>query len=203
MAAQVLMNGTREISDYDYIIRLIQYLDTRHNLHFFISSRDFDVLYRWWEKRIPLPLVERSLSEVVGRFVQRGRAVRGFSSFGYEVRKQYRSFLTMRTGTAGREEAKEEFADVEIFLNALPPELSLLRTDFERVYAAIKAGQPAAAEPLQEKLLQMFGDDPELKAKKELFLSQLAAKLRTPEIERKYILNYLFNKFRIPFQFQS
>jgi len=34
---------------------------TAVRIRFFISTRDFDVLYHWWEKRIPIEIVEQSL----------------------------------------------------------------------------------------------------------------------------------------------
>jgi len=60
-----------DLSDYDYIIRVIQFLDERYGIRFFISTRDFDVLYHWWEKRIPIEIVEQSLAAVVDRFRKR------------------------------------------------------------------------------------------------------------------------------------
>ena len=53
--------------DYDYIIKVIQYLDRQFAIRFFISSKDFDVLYRWWEKRIPFAVVSEALRRVVER----------------------------------------------------------------------------------------------------------------------------------------
>ncbi len=53
--------------DFDYIIRIIQFLDLHHGIRFFISSKDFDILYRWWEKRIPAAVIRESLDRVVER----------------------------------------------------------------------------------------------------------------------------------------
>lgn len=191
--------GAREGSggDHDYIVRIIQYLDERHHIRFFITSKDFDVLYRWWEKGIPPAVIREALDRVVERGRRRQRPPARFSAFAYEVRKGYQSFLSLGAGAA-RPEPQDPFAAAERFLAHLPPELEFVATELASLFAARRRGEAGDAAALEEKLLGRFRDDGELNAKAAWFLKNLAPALRRPEIERRYRLNYLWGKFGIP-----
>ncbi len=184
-------------SDYDYIIRLIQYLDVRHNIRFFITSKDFDVLYRWWEKDIPESLLRESLDRVVERGRRRQSLPERFSAFSYEVRKNHQSFLQLGSGSR-RQEAADPHAEFAEFLAKLPVELEFARDDFAALFAKRRQGEMPDSGPLEDRLLARFRDDDELNAKAAWFLKNLATALRRPEIERRYRLNYLWGKFGIP-----
>ena len=201
--------------DYDYIIRVIQYLDRQFAIRFFISSKDFDVLYRWWEKRIPFAVVSESLRRVVERRLLKKKPVISFSVFSHEVRLNYQSFLSLNVGRE-RSEPQDEHSEIKMFLSKLPAALDFLKNDFARLSAecmqndAALRGQTdqfrqdrrkigtADAGPVYEKLLLHCQNDIELNAKCEWFLKNLAPDLRRPEIEKKYRLNYLLHKFAIP-----
>lgn len=183
--------------DFDYIIRIIQYLDQRYGIHFFISSKDFDLLYRWWEKRIPAALIRESLDRVVERSRSGNKPLAHFSAFRNEVRKNYQSFLDLNIGR-GRPEPADEHEEIRKFLAAFPPALEFMRRDFETLFSRLLLGEATDAKPLQEKLLTQFLDDNELNAKCAWFLQNLSPHMRRPEIERKYRLNYLLGKFAVP-----
>jgi hypothetical protein len=183
--------------DYDYIIRAIQYLDMRHHIRFFITSKDFDVLYRWWEKNIPEALLHESLDRVVERCRRRQRPPGGFSAFSYEVRKNFLSFLQLGVG-GRRQENADPHADLAQFLTHLPPGLEFARDDIALLFEKRRLGEAADPGLLEEKLLDRFRDDDELNAKAAWFLNNLAPALRRPDIERRYRLNYLWGKFGIP-----
>lgn len=186
-------------SDYDYIVRIVQYLDERHAVRFFISTRDFDVLYRWWEKRIPLEIIERSIAAVAERFRKRAKPLRQMESFSYEVRKNYRDFLTLETSRARRLDELDPLTLFRRFMEDFPEAIEPLKPDFEEWLQRQEHGDAFDPEPLFEKLLILFRDDGELNAKAEFFLRNLAPELRKPEMKRKYRLNYLLNRFRVPF----
>jgi len=188
-----------DLSDYDYIIRVIQFLDERYGIRLFISTRDFDVLYHWWEKRIPIEIVEQSLAAVVDRFRKRGKPLRQMESFAYEVRKNYRGFLTMETSQSRRLDETEPLALFRRFLEDFPEEIEILKPDFRKWLQQMAAGKPFDPDPLYEKLLALFQGDGELNSKVRFFIRNLAPELRKPEMERKYRLNYLLNRFRVPF----
>jgi hypothetical protein len=183
--------------DHDYIVRLIQYLDVRHHIRFFITSKDFDVLYRWWEKGIPQAVIREAIDRVAERGRKRQHAPAGFSAFATEVRKGYQSFLSLGAG-AGRPEPQDPGAAVDRFLAQLPPELEFAAAELAALFAARRRNEPGGLAALEEKLLARFGDDSELNAKTAWFLKNLAPALRRPEIERRYRLNYLWGKFGIP-----
>jgi len=183
--------------DFDYIIRIIQYLDQRYNIRFFISSRDFDVLYRWWEKRIPAAVIRESLDRVVERSRSRQKPLAHFAVYSNEVRKNYQSFLDLNIGRE-RSEPADEHDEIRKFLAQFPPALEFMRSDFETLFSRLLQGGDTDARPLQEKLLAHFMNDNELNAKGAWFLQNLSPHLRRPEIERKYRLNYLAGKFAIP-----
>lgn len=183
--------------DYDYIIRLIQYLDRRHGIRFFIDSRDFDVLYHWWEKGIPDAVIREAIDRVVERNRRRGKPLERFSSFSYEVRKNHQSLLSLDVGRA-RPEPVDAHAGLNAFLERLPAELEFLRADLCALFQLVRQGETPELGPLEEKLLDRFRDDGEFNAKTAWFLKNLAPALRRPEIERRYRLNYLWGKFGIP-----
>lgn len=191
------MSSEPVAGDYDYIIRIIQYLDQRHGVHFFIGSKDFDILYRWWEKRIPEPVIREALDRVVERHRLQQKPVEHFSVFSNEVRRDFRSFLSLDVGRQ-RSEPADEHAEIKTFLAQFPPPLEFMKEEFACFFAGVTRGEAADAAPLQEKLLERFRDDGELNAKAAWFLKNIAPSMRKPEIERKYRLNYLAGKFAIP-----
>ena len=184
-------------ADYDYIIRIIQHLDRQFAIRFFISSKDFDVLYRWWEKRIPFAVVSQSLQRVVERRQIKGKTVKSFSVFSRDMRLDYQSFLNLNVGRS-RDENRDAHSGIRSFLNRLPEDLDFLKDDLARLSAEYMQKGAADSGTVHEKLLEHFKDDPELNAKCAWFLKNLAPELRRPEIEKKYRLNYLLHKFAIP-----
>lgn len=191
------MSSEPVAGDYDYIIRIIQYLDQRHGVHFFIGSRDFDILYRWWEKRIPEPVIRAALDRVVERHRLQRKPLTRFSVFSSEVRRDFRSFLSLDIGRQ-RSEPPDEHAEIKRFLAQFPPPLEFMQEEFAGYFAGVMRGEAPDAAPLQEKLLARFRDDGELNAKAAWFLKNISPSMRKPEIERKYRLNYLSGKFAIP-----
>jgi hypothetical protein len=191
------MSNAAATGDYDYIIRIIQYLDQRHGIHFFISSKDFDVLYRWWEKRIPEALVRDALDRVVERHRRQNKPLGRFSAFGGEVRRNYRSFQSLDIGSQ-RSEPADEHTEIRNFLAHIPPPLEFMKEDFSDLFTRVMRGESHDPRPLQEKLLAHFREDGELNAKTAWFLKNISPSLRKPEIERKYRLNYLAGRFAIP-----
>lgn len=191
-------NPAAAVPDYDYIIPVIQYLEAKHGIVFFITTKDFDVLYRWWEKRIPLKIIKESISTVVGRWEAKKKKITSFSTFYYEVKKNFKAFLELNVGAGTREERGETCDEIETFLSHYPEQLFDVKEDFETAYRKIKAKESFDIQPVLEKLLQLFENDEELNLKVEIFARNLSPRLRSPEIKKKYRLNYLLNKFKIP-----
>jgi hypothetical protein len=190
--------------DKDFIITVIQYLQNKYGIIFFITSKDFDVLYRWWEKRIPLPVVKEAIDTVVERWRAKNREIRSFSGFGYEVKKKFNAFLQLNVGSErGHDgsplpQGNTLTQDIEYFFAHFPQELSPLRQAFEEVDSKRRKHQTFDMTGIFSCLLDLFKEDQPLELKCGIFLKNLSPGLRKPEIEQRYRLNYLINKFKIP-----
>ena len=185
--------------DYDYIVAIISYLDFQFGIRFFISPRDFDLLLRWWEKRIPLEVIREALGNVVERRAIRNQAITGFANFNYEVKKMFKSFLELTVGEGDRTDETAEPQDpVERFFERFPPELETIRSQLQTLREQKLNNDDISTEALDEALLDLFAGDEELRMKARIFLDSLAPPLRNQKIERKYRLNYLKGKYKIP-----
>jgi hypothetical protein len=192
--------------DKDFVIEIIQYLQNKYEIIFFITPKDFDVLYNWWEKRIPLRIVKESITNVVERWKEKGKIITGFANFRYEVKKVFQAFLQLSVGSEKSEkeiqtpEEKDPFSEINHFFNNYPPPLNPLEEEFHDIYQKIKKNESVDVELTRthETFVNLFKDDKELNLKVRIFLDNLSPVLRKPEIEQRYRLNYLINKFKIP-----
>ena len=190
--------GKNNSSDYDYIIKTVQYLQNTHGIIFFITTKDFDIIYRWWEKRIPVEIIKKSISNVVKRWQGKKKKVYSFSNFSYEVKKDFNSFLEMNVGERSEEKMENEKDVIEAFIQNYPQELSEIKGDFKEIFQKIKKHKPFKPDRFYEKLLSIFEEDQELNLRTEIFFRGLSTELKKPELEKRYRLNYLLNKFKIP-----
>jgi len=188
------------------VIEIIQYLQNKYEIIFFITPKDFDVLYRWWEKRIPLRIVKESITNVVERWQEKGKIITGFANFRYEVKKVFQAFIQLSVGSEKSEdetqtpEENDPLAGINHFFYNYPLQLTPLKKEFHDIYQKIKDHESVAVEltRIHETLVNLFKDDNELNLKVNIFLDNLSPVLRKPEIEQRYRLNYLVNKFNIP-----
>ena len=186
-----------EMEDYDYIIRIIQYLDYRWGIRFFISTRDFDVLYKWWERKIPLAVIQEAISSVVSDWRKKGKSISGFSNFSYRVKKRYQSFLQLHVGSDQPEET-DTYHLIDIFFQNYPSELAELKEDFQEIFRCVKSHEDFTVDGVYRKLLALFISDRDLYLKTRFFMESIARELRTPEMEQRYRINYLLHKYKIP-----
>lgn len=188
--------------DYDFVIKIIQFLENHYGITFFITTKDFDALYNWWEKRIPIGLIKESIAKVVERWDAKNKEIYSFSNFTYEVRKNFKAFLQLNVGieTGEKEtaEAGNECEEIENFFNNYPDELAELKADFETIFQQLKNKESFNLDRLYQKMLDLFKEDSELNLKTSVFVRSLSPELRKPEIIQRYRLNYLINKFNIP-----
>ena len=185
-------------ADYNYILNVIQYLEEKWGIFLFVSAKDFDVLYRWWEKQIPLKVVHDAINRVVTRWKQKGRDIKSFTNFSYEVKKMFQNYLELNVELVDCEETTPPFAELDDFLQKYPDQLLPLQELYQEIVAQIKAGKGVDLNGWQNRLLEQFVDDKELDLKVRLFLRNLAPELRNEAIAKQYRLNYLSNRFRIP-----
>jgi hypothetical protein len=188
----------------DYVIKVIQYLENSFGITFFINTRDFDVLYRWYEKRIPIHIVKESISNVVERWTRKNKKIYSFSNFYYEVKKNFNVFLQLSVGRETGGEASEpeteanRYAEIENFFENYPDDLITLKEEFERIFQQLKNKENVEPDPVYKKLVELFDEDEVLNVKVTVFTRSLASELRSPEIKNRYRLNYLLNKYNIP-----
>ncbi len=143
---------------------------------------------------------------MVERWRGKNKKIHGFSNFRYDVRKNFKNFLQLQVGSdtgnqdtdTSKEEEKEEFQEIEHFFNHYPEDLNELKEEFESIFKQLKNKESVELKAVYRKLMDLFKDDNELNLKTSIFLKNLSPELRKPEIEQKYRLNYLLNKFKIP-----
>jgi hypothetical protein len=193
------MSGYR-VSDYDFVVKIIQYLEQSCGVVFFITSRDFDILYNWWEKGIPVKVVKESLASVVERWKKKNKKIVSFSNFNYEVKKNLKTYLQFHVGIANGESKakKNQLEELEAFLKNLPTPLLFLEQDLKIIFERMKEKKPVDLDTFYEKLVNRFNDDDDLSVKVKIFRRSLSPELHKPEIEKRYRLNYLLNRFNIP-----
>lgn len=187
---------------YDFVTRAVLFLENAYGVHFFITPKDFDVLYRWYEKRIPFPIVRESIANVVERWKEKNKSVYSFSNFSYEVKKNFTTFLQLNVGATvdvTRDKPDSgEYGEIQDFFDHFPPVLDTLKQEFEEIFKRVKNKEEIDLAPVYRKLVELFKDDEELKIKAAVFSRSLSPELQKPEIENRYRLNYLLNKYRIP-----
>lgn len=184
--------------DYRYILNIIQYLEDRWRIFLFVSTRDFDVLYRWWEKQIPLPVIREAIDRVVHRWTRKGKEIKSYANFNYEVKKMFQAFLELNVRLVDSEDTSAQFSELDRFIASFPSPLENLRNLFVTVMNQIKEGREVDLELWRCQLLEQFADDEDLEMKLTVFLRNLAPELRNEEIANQYRLNYLANRFGIP-----
>ncbi len=185
-------------ADHTYILNIIQFLEEKWGIFLFVSARDFDVLYRWWEKQIPLKVVYEAINRVVTRWNYRVKDLKSVANFSYEVKKMFQNYLELNVELVDCEERRSQFAELDDYLEKYPDKLQPLLGLYQEIVVQIKAGKEIDLSGWQKRLLEQFVDDEELDLKVRLFLRNLAPELRNEAIARQYRLNYLANRFRIP-----
>jgi hypothetical protein len=189
---------SRKDSDYDYIIRIIQHLQNHLNIRFFITVKDFDALYNWWEKNIPLQVVFQSMANVIERWQLKNKPIKSFQNFSYEIRKNLQSYLSLHVGCHSDVYVTSDVNTVEQFMNCFPDELVLFKNDFQSVFQQYQQKKEIECSQLYTRLIENFKTDQEIILRVKIFLKNLSPELHKPQLIDKFILNYVKNKFRIP-----
>lgn len=186
-------------SDYEYIIEVIDIFRSDYNLNFFISPADFDILYRWWEKGVNLSIIRHSIENVVRRWRKRNRRINSVTNFSYEVRKNLKISRELNVNV-NPEETKTESVEENIknFLSDFPVNLEELKGDLREFISNRKRRNKTQLSKIYGRLIKLHCDDEELKIKKELFFRNISSSLKTVDLEKKYILNFLKRRYRFP-----
>ncbi len=181
------------------IVRVIDFLDRRLAIRFFVTPHDFHLAWHWWEKGIPWRVVEEALLEVAARQQKRGKKPTGLRPFAAEVRKRYHEFLELRVGEGQREEKEIDPWDPWVaFLDRLPEPLIPFRGGFEALVTALKESRVHSAPALKQQILDSLVGDAELEARTAVFVKQLAPELRRPALLGTFRWNLICQRFAIP-----
>lgn len=218
-------SGTAVQEDKDFVIRVVQYLQNTCGIVFFITTTDFDTMYGWYEKRIPMRIIKESIARVIERWKKKDKTVKRLSSFKYEVDKSRRAAMELQVGSGTGDgfahkvihpappeispevdplEEEHRFADIDNFLDGFPNDLLPLKAPLELLCVNIKNNNIKEKEcesesaKINTRMLEMFKDDEQLNMKTTVFLRNLAPELRKPELENRYRVNYLLNKYKVP-----
>lgn len=197
---------------YDFVITVIQFLEDNFKIHFFITPKDFDVLYRWYEKRIPIHIIKESIAVVVERRSQKNKSISSFSNFYYQVKKDFETFLQLGVGAEIKinrsgspvsdndieHQRRYKYEELENFSRNFPTDLAPWKEEFDKVALQVKNQEKADLVPVYKKLVELFKGDETLDLKVAVFMRNLAPELRKPEIENRYRLNFLRSKYNIP-----
>jgi len=183
------------VSDYDFVVKIIQYLEQSCGIVFFITTKDFDILYNWWEKSIPVKIIKESLLNVVERWKKRNKKIVSFSNFSYEVKKNFNTYMQFHVGTENQASSAQitPMQEVEKYLKQLPAPMQFVKQELELIFQKIKEKKPVDLDSFYEKLNNQFKDNNELNLKVKVFKRSLSPELQTPEIEQRYRLNYIIN----------
>jgi len=161
-----------KMSDRDYIFGIIRYLRVRHLISFVITTLDFSCLYEWWEKRIPISIIEESIDSVVQKRRQRHKPIFAFTNFYYEVERNHKIYLQLQVGAehSQGDQPDSVVRDIVVISQLIEKNADLV--------------------------LAHHQDDAELSVCTQVFLRSLVPGLRTPEVERRYRLNFLISRYR-------
>ena len=190
------MTGPRD--DQSFIFGLIGYLLDKHGISFFISPKDFDILYGWWEKRIPVHVIESSIDKVVRRRCGKGKPVDSFLNFAYEVKKNLGVHFELNIHRSVENTAQNTDDSINRFFNSFPEAIRELEPDFIDLRHAPEERKPLLLQDIHDRMIRMFEDDEELAIKTGIFMSNLPPAMQKPGIIRKFRINYLDRKFNIP-----
>ncbi|MEN8223240.1 MAG: hypothetical protein ABFR36_08265 [Acidobacteriota bacterium] len=196
------MTITREIpdsgSDHDYIFSLIDYLFFRHGINFFITSKDFDTLYNWWEKNIPEELIRKSIDNVVKRRIARGKPVDSFMNFTYEVRKNLMTKFDLNINSVSGQVNIDPEEKLSRFFENLSPDIKFLEKDFRRAGESSPKKKKELLSKIYDRLINKYEHDEEMIIKTEIFMSNLPEAMKKPDIVRKFRVNFINKRFNIP-----
>jgi len=182
---------------HGYVIAVIQLLQREFNLYSVITPKEFDVLYRWWEKGIPLNIIQESVANVMMRRQKAGKELTGIQNFVHTVRKIFSSHQEKTIGKDGRTENELSGEKVRNdFLNNPPADIADL---VEKCFSGAE-GTPGKEqiELFFQAMTDRFAEDEELRRRTVLFAQHLAPALRTETLLSRYRLNLLISRYNIP-----
>ncbi len=185
---------------FDYIIKTVRKASDLLHLNIFITPKDYDIIYRWWEKKISHSIIIESMQTVHARWCKKGKTITSYSSFNYEVKKNHKSALELQTGSHNEESSYATLNSdpVETFYNSFPADLEFCRSELHDLKNELDSGKIPDASDLNTKLLSHFSDNEKFTLECENFLNGLSPALRTDKIRERFLLNSIYSRYHIP-----
>jgi len=190
-----------QISDYDYFITIINYLDFQCRLHFIIGSNDFDLIYNCWQKQIPLPIIFRAINKIVNRKRAQNKKISNFGAFSYQIKKEFKNYLESNIGLneegviAKKSDSEDPWQDCQKLIEEKFPQLQALVL---RIQCSWQSKNLLSLQENFEELLNQFANDLELQLRCELFQRSISSHQQCSLLLKRYRLSYLINLLKIP-----
>lgn len=184
--------------DHEYIFRIIDYLFENHGMNFFITSKDFDILYNWWEKKIPEDLIRKSIDKIHKKRESKGKKIDSFMNFSYEVKKNLAHKFDLNINQENVTIINDPKELSKRFYENFPEGLKEFEKKFRILKDVSEEKRGMLLEDIYDMLIKKYHNDEEMNIKTEIFMSNLPAAMRKPEIVRKFQVNYLNRRFNIP-----
>ena len=97
-----------DLDAQEYIFKVISHLNIFYSISFFINPIDYDALYSWYDKKIPLEIIYLSLDNVIKRRRKANKPLESITTFNYEIKKNYKGYLDRKAGSHDVVESKGE-----------------------------------------------------------------------------------------------
>ena len=177
-----------------YIVSVIHMLQQEFGLYSLVTPGDFDVLYRWWEKGVPLKILRDCTTEVVHKRQKQGKEKPGIRNLVHGVRKAHARSMEQSIGKQGQMAPPISLVDRQRDFFARPPE------EIADLVSSLAAGslEKEGVDAFYTALLKRFEGDEELQRRCEIFSAHLAPALRSEALLNRYRINLLIGRFAIP-----
>ena len=204
----------REEEERGYYYRAIaRHFILRRGAPFLLSPREIDLIARWEEASIPLPVVLEGIDRSVERMKKKKRFLGSFSLLlcDGEVQKAYAQHRERLVGASRKALVRDKHKDImkaiERFLGELPASLAGLKPIFLRALEVMKLEDKGAKEKqledleeaLEEKLIEAAGEEErqEVRAWIEREFPGVSGSERE-EIFKTALLKFMWEKYRVP-----
>lgn len=181
-----------------YIVSVLEMMQREFNLYFMVTPRDFDILYRWFEKRIPLTLIRDCVADVTERRQKQGRAIEGVGTLAHTVRTAFSHHQEKSVGAHSEKiTAHEPGLKRAEFFSEPPSEIKEIVLLFQE---GLQKSPPRreAVLAFHQAVLEKFAGDEELERRSTVFFNHLAPALRSDELLSRYRLNLLISRLGLP-----
>lgn len=204
----------REEEDRGYYYRAIaRHFILRRGAPFLLSPREIDLIARWEQASIPLPVVLEGIDRSVERMKKKKRFLASFSLLlcDGEVQRAYAQHRERLVGASRRAQIKDKHSEilkeVEKFLEHLPASLASLKPFFLQALEVLKLEDKKAKEKqledleavLEEKLVEAASAEERQEVR--AWIDREFPGVTGPEKEEIFktaLIKFMWEKYRVP-----